>query len=61
VGGGNIASVSFASEVTLDDTSEVWDIIPMMEFLIENTTDPRSWTARHPPRLPRPPPAWSPF
>jgi hypothetical protein len=25
---------------TLDDTSEVWDIIPMMEFLIENTTDP---------------------
>ena len=25
---------------TLDDTSEVWDIIPMMEFLLENTTDP---------------------
>jgi hypothetical protein len=25
---------------TLDDTSEVWDLIPMMEFLIENTTDP---------------------
>ena len=25
---------------TLDDSSEVWDIIPMMEFLIENTTDP---------------------
>ncbi len=25
---------------TLDDTSEVWDVIPMMEFLIENTTDP---------------------
>jgi hypothetical protein len=25
---------------TLDDTSKVWDIIPMMEFLIENTTDP---------------------
>ena len=24
---------------TLDDASEVWDIIPMMEFLIENTTD----------------------
>ena len=25
---------------TLDDSSEVWDLIPMMEFLIENTTDP---------------------
>ena len=25
---------------TLDDTPEVWDLIPMMEFLIENTTDP---------------------
>ena len=25
---------------TLDDASEVWDLIPMMEFLIENTTDP---------------------
>jgi hypothetical protein len=25
---------------TLDDTSEVSDLIPMMEFLIENTTDP---------------------
>jgi hypothetical protein len=25
---------------TLDDSSEVWDIIPMMEFLLENTTDP---------------------
>ena len=25
---------------TLDDTSEMWDLIPMMEFLIENTTDP---------------------
>jgi hypothetical protein len=25
---------------TLDDTSEVFDLIPMMEFLIENTTDP---------------------
>jgi hypothetical protein len=25
---------------TLDDTSEVWELIPMMEFLIENTTDP---------------------
>jgi hypothetical protein len=25
---------------TLDDSSEVWDVIPMMEFLIENTTDP---------------------
>ena len=25
---------------TLDDTSEVWDLIPMMEFLIENTTAP---------------------
>jgi hypothetical protein len=25
---------------TLDDTSEVWDLIPMMEFLLENTTDP---------------------
>jgi hypothetical protein len=25
---------------TLDDSSEVWDIIPMMEFLIENATDP---------------------
>jgi hypothetical protein len=24
---------------TLDDASEVWDVIPMMEFLIENTTD----------------------
>ena len=23
---------------TLDDTAEVWDLIPMMEFLIENTT-----------------------
>ena len=27
---------------TLDDTSEVWDLIPMMEFLLENTTDPIS-------------------
>jgi hypothetical protein len=27
---------------TLDDSSEVWDLIPMMEFLIENTTDPES-------------------
>jgi hypothetical protein len=26
--------------LTLDDASEVWDVIPMMEFLIENTTDP---------------------
>ena len=25
---------------TLDDASEVFDLIPMMEFLIENTTDP---------------------
>ena len=25
---------------TLDDASEVWDLIPMMEFLLENTTDP---------------------
>jgi hypothetical protein len=25
---------------TLDDSSEVWDLIPMMEFLIENTTHP---------------------
>jgi hypothetical protein len=25
---------------TLDDTSEVFDLIPMMEFLLENTTDP---------------------
>jgi len=25
---------------TLDDSSEVFDLIPMMEFLIENTTDP---------------------
>jgi hypothetical protein len=25
---------------TLDDASEVWDLIPMMEFLIENTTEP---------------------
>jgi hypothetical protein len=25
---------------TLADASEVWDLIPMMEFLIENTTDP---------------------
>ena len=25
---------------TLDDTSEVWDLIPMMEFLIENAADP---------------------
>jgi hypothetical protein len=25
---------------TLDDSSEVFDVIPMMEFLIENTTDP---------------------
>ena len=25
---------------TLDDTSEVWDLIPMLEFLLENTTDP---------------------
>src|SRR4029450_11988379 len=25
---------------TLDDSSEVWDLIPMMEFLLENTTDP---------------------
>jgi hypothetical protein len=25
---------------TLDDTPEVWDLIPMMEFLLENTTDP---------------------
>jgi hypothetical protein len=58
---------------TLDDTSEVWDLILMMEFLIENTTDPirsascahgarclRSLAARHPPRPPRPARAWSP-
>jgi hypothetical protein len=25
---------------TLDDSSEAWDLIPMMEFLLENTTDP---------------------
>jgi hypothetical protein len=25
---------------TLDDASEVWDLIPMMEFLIENAADP---------------------
>jgi hypothetical protein len=25
---------------TLDDSSEVWDLIPMMEFLLENATDP---------------------
>jgi hypothetical protein len=25
---------------TFDDTSEVWDLVPIMEFLIENTTDP---------------------
>jgi hypothetical protein len=25
---------------TLDETSEVWDLISMMEFLLENTTDP---------------------
>ena len=25
---------------TLDVSSEVWDIIPMMEFLLENTSDP---------------------
>lgn len=25
---------------TLDDSSEVWYIIPMMEFLIENAADP---------------------
>jgi hypothetical protein len=25
---------------TLDDSFEVWDLIPMMEFLIEKTTDP---------------------
>jgi hypothetical protein len=25
---------------TLDDSSEVWDLIPMMEFLIENAADP---------------------
>jgi hypothetical protein len=31
---------SITHEGTLDDTSEVWDLIPMMEFLIENTTDP---------------------
>jgi hypothetical protein len=29
---------------TLDDTSEVWGIIPMMEFLLENTTDPNRIT-----------------
>jgi hypothetical protein len=29
---------------TLDDASEVWDLIPMMEFLIENTrTASASW------------------
>jgi hypothetical protein len=28
-----------AMYTTLDDTSEVWALIPMMEFLIENTTD----------------------
>jgi hypothetical protein len=27
---------------TLDDSSEVWDIIPMTEFLLENTTDPNA-------------------
>ena len=31
---------TIAVYTTLDDTSEVWDLIPMMEFLIENTTDP---------------------
>jgi hypothetical protein len=25
---------------TLDDASEVWDLIPLRELLIENTTDP---------------------
>jgi hypothetical protein len=25
---------------TLDDAFEVWDLIPIMEFLLENTTDP---------------------
>ena len=25
---------------TLNDSSKVWDLIPMLEFLIENTTDP---------------------
>jgi hypothetical protein len=25
---------------TLDDSSEVWDLIPMMEFLLENAADP---------------------
>jgi hypothetical protein len=29
-----------AAYTTLDYTAEVWDLIPMMEFLIENTTDP---------------------
>ena len=32
--------VIVAVYTTLDDSSEVWDIIPMMEFLIQNTTDP---------------------
>jgi hypothetical protein len=35
-----------AVHTTLDDTSEVWDLIPMMEFMIENTrtrTGSASW------------------
>jgi hypothetical protein len=31
---------ALARACTLDDSSEVWDLIPTMEFLIENTTDP---------------------
>jgi hypothetical protein len=30
--------------VTLDDASEVWDLIPTMEFLLENTADPNRIT-----------------
>jgi hypothetical protein len=50
VKGGGQVSVDFPSSptdhaivavyATLDDTSEVFDLIPMMEFLIEHTTDP---------------------
>jgi hypothetical protein len=29
---------------TLDDSGEVWDVVPMMEFLLENTTDPNGIT-----------------
>jgi hypothetical protein len=32
--------VIIAVYTTLDDASEVWDLIPMMEFLIENAADP---------------------